>query len=110
MRYSLLVKMFDLRLDREWALRHYGSRFFQRLWGELRTLEWLGAANRNERGWQLTDRGMFWLMLMMSAFFESVARYREAMRAHISQESQQLLCSRRDEAAAHPSAPLQATL
>jgi coproporphyrinogen III oxidase-like Fe-S oxidoreductase len=86
MRYSLLVKMFGLRLDRDWALRRYGPRFFRRLWGELRTLEWLGAATRDERGWQLTQRGMYWLMLMMSAFFESVAQYREAMRAHIQEE------------------------
>jgi len=86
MRYSLLIKLFGLRLDREWVLRHHGRRFLRRLWGELRTLEWLGAARRDARGWQLTDRGMYWLMLMMSAFFESVADYREAMRAHIQQE------------------------
>lgn len=86
MRYSLLVKMFGLRLDRDWALRRYGPRFFRRLWGELRTLEWLGAARKDARGWQLTERGMYWLMLMMCAFFESVAEYREAMRAHIQEE------------------------
>ncbi len=86
MRYTLLVKMFGLGLDREWALRRYGPRFFRKLWGELRTLEWLGAARRDEHGWRLTERGMYWLMLMMCAFFESVGEYREAMRAHIRQE------------------------
>jgi coproporphyrinogen III oxidase-like Fe-S oxidoreductase len=86
MRYSLLVKMFGLRLDREWVLRRHGARFFRRVWGELRTLEWLGAARRVEGGWQLTDRGMYWLMLMMCAFFESVNEYRDAMREHIHQE------------------------
>jgi coproporphyrinogen III oxidase-like Fe-S oxidoreductase len=89
MRYSLLVKMFGLRLDRDWALRRYGPRFFRRLWGELRTLEWLGAARRDQNGWQLTERGMYLLMLMMCAFFESVAEYREAMRAHIPAELQE---------------------
>jgi len=29
---------------------------------------------------------MYWLMLMMSAFFESVNGYRDAMRAHIRDE------------------------
>ena len=86
MRYSLLVKMFGLRLDREWALRRHGARFFRRVWGEMRTLEWSGAARRDEHGWQLTERGMYWLMLMMCAFFESVNEYREAMRAHIHEE------------------------
>lgn len=86
MRYSLLMKMFGRRLDRAWALRHFGPRFFRKLWGELRTLEWLGAARRDREGWQLTDRGMYWLMLMMSAFFESVSDFRDAMRAHVRHE------------------------
>ena len=86
LRYTLLMRMFGLRLDRKWALQRYGKRFFRRLWGELRSLEWLGAARRDEQGWALTDRGMYWLMLMMSAFFESVNGYRDAMRAHIREE------------------------
>ena len=47
MRYSLLLKMFGLRLDRKWGERRHGARFFRRVWGELRTLEWLGAARRD---------------------------------------------------------------
>lgn len=86
MRYSLLMRMFGLRLDRAWVLRRHGPRFFRRLWGELRTMEWLGAARRDPGGWQLTERGRYWLMLMMSAFFESVNDYRDAMRAHIREE------------------------
>ena len=34
----------------------------------------------------VTGRGMFWLMLMMSEFFESVNTYRDAMRAHVKEE------------------------
>jgi coproporphyrinogen III oxidase-like Fe-S oxidoreductase len=86
MRYTLLMKMFGLGLDREWAQARYGSKFFHKLWGELRTMEVLGAATRDARGWRLTGRGMFWLMLMMSEFFESVNTYRDAMRAHVKEE------------------------
>ncbi len=86
MRYTLLVKMFGLGLDREWAQARHGRRFFRKLWGELRTLEVLGAATRDAHGWRLTGRGMFWLMLMMSEFFESVNTYRDAMRAHVHEE------------------------
>ncbi|MFI5356123.1 MAG: coproporphyrinogen III oxidase family protein [Opitutales bacterium] len=86
LRYALLVRMFGLGLDRAWARRRYGRKFFWRLWGELRTLELLGAARRNPRGWQLTPKGMYWLMLMMSEFFESVNAYRDAMRIHVQQE------------------------
>lgn len=86
LRYTLLTRMFGLGLDRKWALRRHGRKFFWRLWGELRTLELLGAANRTKRGWQLTPDGMYWLMLMMSEFFESVNAYRDAMRAHVREE------------------------
>lgn len=86
LRYTLLVRMFGLGLDRAWARRRHGWTFFWRLWGELRTLEWLGAARRTARGWQLTENGMYWLMLMMSEFFESVNAYRDAMRAHVHAE------------------------
>ena len=74
------------RLDREWALQRHGPGFFRTVWGELRTLEVLGAAQRDARGWRLTDRGMYWLMLMMSEFFGSVNGYRDAMRAHVQTE------------------------
>jgi len=86
MRYALLVRMFGLGLDRAWAVEHHGRKFFRRLWGELLTLEVLGAATRDARGWRLTEKGRYWLMLMMAEFFESVNAYRDAMRAHVAAE------------------------
>lgn len=86
MRYALLVRMFGLGLDRAWAVEHHGRKFFRRLWGELLTLELLGAATRDARGWRLTEKGRYWLMLMMAEFFESVNAYRDAMRAHVAAE------------------------
>ena len=88
MRYALLVRMFGLGLDRAWARRRHGRKFFWRMAGELITLELFGAARRDARGWRLTERGMYWLMLMMSEFFESVNGYRDAMRAHVHAELQ----------------------
>lgn len=86
MRYALLVGMFGLKLDRAMVEQRHGRRFHRKLWGELRTMELLGAARRDARGWELTERGRFWLMLMMSEFFESVNAYRDAMRAHVKEE------------------------
>lgn len=87
LRYALLVRLFGLRLDRAWAVRRHGPAFFRRLAGELLTLRVLGAARRDARGWRLTERGMYWLMLMMAEFFASVNAYREAMRAHVQVEA-----------------------
>ncbi len=86
MRYSLLVQLFGLHMDRATVLAQHGPQFFRRLWGELLTLRALGAAREDARGWHLNERGMYWLMLMMSAFFESVNHYRDAMRAHVKDE------------------------
>ena len=86
LRYTLLVRMFGLYLDRASVEQQYGKRFFRKLWGELLTLRVLGAAREDARGFHLNERGMYWLMLMMSAFFESVNNYRDAMRAHVKNE------------------------
>ena len=86
MRYTLLVRMFGLHLDTDWVRSHHGSGFLLRVWPELLSLRLLGAAKRDERGWRLTERGMFWLMLMMSQFFESVNAFRETMRLKAAAE------------------------
>jgi coproporphyrinogen III oxidase-like Fe-S oxidoreductase len=86
MRYTLLVKMFGLGLSRKWAEARHGTVFCRQLWPEILSLELLGAARRTTDGWRLSPRGMFWLMLMMSEFFESVNAYRDAMRAQVHEE------------------------
>lgn len=80
MRYTLLVRLFGLRMDDRGVRAQHGTRFFRRLRGELLTLRLLGAARRDADGWVLRERGRYWLMLMMSAFFESVNDYRDALR------------------------------
>jgi coproporphyrinogen III oxidase-like Fe-S oxidoreductase len=87
MRYALLVRMFGLGLDRAWAQAHHGDAFFRRLWGELRTLELLGAARRDDAGWRLTASGRYWLMLMMAECFSAVNAYRDAMRTRAAEEN-----------------------
>lgn len=87
MRYDLLMRLFGLRLDRDWVRARYGGRRFERaMWAELTALKSLGAVVEDERGWRLTDRGMFLWVLMMSAFFESVNEFRAQMRAQIPAE------------------------
>lgn len=91
MRYTLLVKLFGLRLDFAWARARHGAGFFLRLLGELLTLQLLGAVKRTPQGWVPTVRGRYWLMLMMSEFFESVNAYRDEMRKRMSAENGQAL-------------------
>ncbi len=87
MRYALLVQMFGLGLDRAAAHQRHGAKFFLTVWPELAALTAVGAVTTDARGWRLTERGMYFLMLMMSEFFESVNGYRDAMRAHVQAEN-----------------------
>jgi hypothetical protein len=87
MRYTMLVKLFGLNLDFAWARSKHGPLFQARLWGELLTLRMLGAVRRGGHGWVPTMRGRYWLMLMMSEFFESVNAYRDEMRRRVPAEN-----------------------
>jgi len=83
MRYDLLLRLFSLRLERQWAQARYGSRFERALRLEMTALKLLGAVVEDDRGWSLTSRGMFLWVRMMSTFFESVDEFREQMRRHV---------------------------
>jgi coproporphyrinogen III oxidase-like Fe-S oxidoreductase len=86
MRYDLLVRLFGLRMEKDWVRARYGERFERTLRPELVGLKVLGAIAEDEQGWSLTPRGMFLWVRMMSAFFESVDEFREQMRSRISDE------------------------
>jgi len=86
MRYDLLVRLFGLRLEKEWVRERYGERFEQVLRPELLGLKLLDAVIEDERGWSLTKRGRYLWVRMMSAFFESVDALREEMREHVRAE------------------------
>jgi menaquinone C8-methyltransferase len=86
MRYDLLVRLFGLRMEKDWVRARYGERFERKLRPELLGLKVIGAIAEDEHGWSLTPRGMFLWVRMMSAFFESVDEFREQMRRHIIDE------------------------
>jgi coproporphyrinogen III oxidase-like Fe-S oxidoreductase len=86
MRYDLLVRLFGLRMGKDWVRERYGDRFERTLRPELLGLKLIGAIAEDEQGWSLTPRGMFLWVRMMSAFFESVDEFREQMRRHIDDE------------------------
>lgn len=86
MRYDLLVRLFSLRLERQWVRARYGAGFERVLAPELAALRLIGAIVEDERGWSLTRRGMYLWVRMMTAFFESVDEFREQMRHHIRAE------------------------
>ncbi len=86
MQYDLLVRLFGLRLERDWVRKRYGRRFELELAPELAAFRLLGAVRADRDGWSLTGHGMYLWVQMMSAFFESVNAFREQMRHQIRAE------------------------
>ena len=64
----------------------WGGRFEDELWWALDGMKALGALTEDDEAWRLTDRGMYYWVLMMAEFFEAVNRFRETMRARIREE------------------------
>jgi coproporphyrinogen III oxidase-like Fe-S oxidoreductase len=85
-RYEMLLRLFGLRMDREWMRRRFGPWYEASMALELAALGLSGAVRRDARGYALTEQGMYLWVLQMAAFFESVNVFREKMRAHISAE------------------------
>jgi len=86
MRYEMLLRLFGLRMDHDWLERRFAGGFRRRMFAEMAALKAAGAVVEDERGYALTERGMYLWVLMMSAFFESVNVFREKMRRHIRAE------------------------
>lgn len=85
-RYEMLLKLFGLRMDREWMRRRFGAGYESAMAPELTALRLTGALRQDAQGYALTERGMYLWVLQMSAFFESVNVFREQMRANIHAE------------------------
>ena len=85
-RNTFLNRLFGLELSKAWVAERWGGRFEAELWYALGAMKMVGALTEDDDAWRLTDRGMYYWVLMMSEFFESVNRFRETMRSRIRAE------------------------
>ncbi|MFZ5444247.1 MAG: coproporphyrinogen III oxidase family protein [Myxococcota bacterium] len=86
MKNLFLSRLFGLELEKAWVRERYGDEFEAQVWYALEAMKRLDAVTEDARAWRLTERGMYYWVLMMSEFFESVNRFRETMRGHIQAE------------------------
>jgi len=80
LRYHLLMRLFGLRLDKAVTRKRFGDRAWRSLLPEITALKLAGAIRETGDELQLTDRGMYYWVVMMREFFTGVNRFREAMR------------------------------
>lgn len=86
MRYDFLTRLFGLSLDKAFVRRKYGERFERRLWREMAFFRGIGALRDTGPRFELTERGMYYWVVMMREFFTGVNRFREQMRLNIRRE------------------------
>jgi coproporphyrinogen III oxidase-like Fe-S oxidoreductase len=83
---AFLSGLFGLELPKSRVRARWGDRFEAQLRWALDAMRAIGALTEDADAWRLTDRGMYLWVLMMSEFYESVNRFRDAMRAGIRDE------------------------
>ncbi len=86
MRYDFLTRLFGLSLDKAFVRRKYGGHFERRLWQEIAFFRTIGALRDTGPRLELTERGMYYWVVMMREFFTGVNRFREQMRLNIRRE------------------------
>jgi coproporphyrinogen III oxidase-like Fe-S oxidoreductase len=86
MRYDFLMRLFGLRLEKAFLEAKYGGSFERRMWPEIAFFRALGALRERPDCYELTDRGMYYWVVMMREFFTGVNRFREQARANIARE------------------------
>lgn len=82
--HTFLVRLFGLRLDKRQFVERFGQHRLLKLTPILAGLKLAGAVREDKTTYRLTDRGMYYWVLMMASFFESVNEFREQMRTLIA--------------------------
>jgi coproporphyrinogen III oxidase-like Fe-S oxidoreductase len=85
-RYHFMMTLFGLSMSKAAARERFGPGYFRTLWREFLVFRLLGAFQEDGDLIRLTDRGMYYWVVMMREFLTGVNRLRDDMRSHIRQE------------------------
>ena len=86
MDYDFLMKLFSLSMDKKAIEAKYDGAFHRALWKELLAFKLLGALVEEGGRYRVTEKGMYYWVMMMREFFMGVNRLRDAMRLRIREE------------------------
>jgi len=84
--YDFLMHLFGLRMDKQTMIEKYGPRYQGRLWKELLFFKFIGALKERRDMYLVTERGMYYWVIMMREFFIGVNNFRSQMRGKIQDE------------------------
>jgi coproporphyrinogen III oxidase-like Fe-S oxidoreductase len=83
LRYRFLVSLFGLDLDWEQLRSEYTRSFMGPLRKELLFFSLIGAIRKDGTHYHLTEKGMYYWVVLMREFLTGVNNVRDEMRAHI---------------------------
>lgn len=86
MQYDFMVKLFGLKMDRDYLVRKYGFQSRLMMLPELAFLRLAGGLHYDGHWIRLTKRGMYLWVILMSEFFNSLNAFREHMRDEVHLE------------------------
>lgn len=79
-RYDLLMKLFGLSMDKPEMRGKYNPDYRKLLRKELLLFKILGALKETNGTIKLTEKGLYWWVLMMREFFTGINNFRQQMR------------------------------
>lgn len=86
LQYDFLMKLFGLHMNKSDICMKHGPDFQRKLWKELLGFRLIGALRETENEFQVTEKGMYYWVLMMREFFIGVNNLRKQMRSRIHDE------------------------
>jgi hypothetical protein len=73
-------------MDKQPMIEKYGPRYQGLLWKELLFFKFIGALRERQDKYLVTERGMYYWVIMMREFFIGVNNFRSQMRGKIQDE------------------------
>jgi len=86
-RYHFMMTLFGLSMSRSAVRERFGDDYFRVLWREFLVLRLLGAFRDDGDRINVTERGMYYWVVMMREFLTGVDRLRDRMRLHVGEEA-----------------------
>ena len=84
--YDFLMHLFGLRMDKQPLVEKYGPGYERLLWKEQLFFKFIGALKERQDMYLVTERGMYYWVIMMREFFIGVNNFRSQMREKIKDE------------------------
>ena len=80
MKYDFLIKLFGMKMSKQFVNEKYGNRFYFKLFPEILFFKMIGALKTDGENFFLSERGQYLWVIMMREFFIGVNNFRDYCR------------------------------